>query len=597
MDPETDGNDLQPDSAKTQVEHSQLFLQGIPASEGIAIGPAFLYAVQELIVPIRSASQPNVEIARFYSASEQARLELINLRKSVAERPNGEELAAIFDAHQSMLEDPLLIEKVNTKIASGIIVEQAVAESTRELADMLASMQDELFAARAADVQDVGNRVLRILLGQPDTALNNLQIPSIIIAQDLTPSDTSRLDPELVLGFCTAFGGLTSHSAILARTLGIPALVGMGSGGLEKIRSGDPLLMDGSTGLLIVDPSEASMAEYRERKRRNASLMVGIKENAQAEARTADGFRVEVAANIGEVETALEAVEFGAEGVGLLRTEFLYLNETRAPDEDKQYGIYKEIFTVMGRRPVIVRTMDIGGDKPPSYMPFPKEMNPFLGWRAIRMCMDDSGLFKTQLRAILRAAVGHDIRIMFPMIISLDELLCARGLITQVENELAQEGRQFARGLPVGIMVETPAAAVLVDVLSSASDFFSLGTNDLTQYTLAVDRGNEKVAGLFQPLHPAVLRLIKLTIDQAHSKGRWVGMCGELAGMQKAIPILLGFGLDEFSMASRSVPMAKHLIAKLTRERAREIAAHALSLSTSFEIEDYMKNILDGLEG
>ncbi len=240
--------------------------------------------------------------------------------------------------------------------------------------------------------------------------------------------------------------------------------------------------------------------------------------------------------------------------------------------------------------------MDIGGDKPPSYMPFPQEMNPFLGWRAIRMCMDDTGLFKTQLRAILRAAVGHDIRIMFPMIISLDELLCARGLIAQVESELEEEGKSFARHVPVGIMVETPAAAVMVDILASAADFFSLGTNDLTQYTLAVDRGNEKVAGLFQPLHPAVLRLIKLTIDSAHSKGKWVGMCGELAGMQKAIPILLGLGLDEFSMASRSIPMAKHLIAKLTDERAREIAAQALALPTAVEIETYMKTVLAELE-
>ncbi len=582
-----------------QVPHEvapELFLQGIAASDGIAIGPAFLYAVQELTIPARPPGQPNVEIARFISASERARLELKSLRESVLLRIKGEELAAIFDAHQMMLEDPLLTEKVNTKIASGLTVEQAVAEATRELAELLASMQDELFAARAADVLDVGNRILRILLGLPDTALNNLQAPAIIIAQDLTPSDTARLDPELVLGFCTAVGGLTSHSAILARTLGIPALVGMGANLLETVKLDDSLLMDGSTGLLIVDPTQETVSEYREIKRKKDALMVGIKANAQSEAHTANGRHVEVAANIGEVETALEAVEYGAEGVGLLRTEFLYLSETRAPDEDKQFEIYKEIFNVIGPRPLIIRTLDIGGDKPPSYMPFPKEMNPFLGWRAIRMCMDDTGLFKTQLRAILRSAVGHDIRIMFPMIISLDELLCARGLIAQVENELAEEGKPFAKNVPVGIMVETPAAAILVDVLASASDFFSLGTNDLTQYTLAVDRGNEKVAGLFQPLHPAVLRLIKLTIDSAHSKGKWVGMCGELAGMQKAIPILLGLGLDEFSMASRSIPMAKHLIAKLSDERAQEITAHALSLPTAVEIEDYMKTVLAELE-
>lgn len=574
----------------------ELFLQGIAASDGIAIGPAFLYAIQELTIPTRLPGQPKLEIARFISASEQASLELNSLRESVLLRSQGEQLAAIFDAHLMMLEDPLLTENINAKIESGLIVEQAVADATRELAALLSCMQDELFAARAADVQDVGRRILRILLDLPDTALSNLQAPSIIIAQDLTPSDTARLDPELVLGFCTAFGGLTSHSAILARTLGIPALVGMGAHLLETVELDDSLLMDGSTGLMIVDPTQATVSEYQKLKRKQDAHLLEVKASAQSAAHTANGRHVEVAANIGEVETALEAVEYGAEGVGLLRTEFLYLSETRAPDENKQFEIYQEIFNVLGQRPLIIRTLDIGGDKPPSYMPFPKEMNPFLGWRAIRMCMDDTGLFKTQLRAILRAAVGHDIRIMFPMIISLDELLCARGLIAQAESELEEERKPFAKNVPVGIMVETPAAAILVDILASASDFFSLGTNDLTQYTLAVDRGNEKVAGLFQPLHPAVLRLIKLTIDAAHSKGKWVGMCGELAGMQKAIPILLGLGLDEFSMASRSIPMAKHLIAKLSDERAREISTQALSLSTAIEIEAYMKTVLAELE-
>ncbi len=375
-----------------------------------------------------------------------------------------------------------------------------------------------------------------------DTALSNLHTPSIIIAHDLTPSDTARLDPDLALGFCTAFGGLTSHSAILARTLGLPAIVGMGIELVETVKTGDPLLMDGSSGTLIFSPGEETITHYQKLKQEKESQLLIIKASAQNEARTADGRRVEVAANIGEEATAREAVEFGAEGVGLLRTEFLYLNETHAPDEEKQYRIYKAIFEIMGQRPVIIRTLDIGGDKPPSYMPFPQEMNPFLGWRAIRMCLEDTPLFQTQLRAILRAAVGHDIRIMFPMIISLDELLCARDIIAQIEVELRQEGVEFAEHVPVGIMVETPAAAVLTDILAEAADFFSLGTNDLTQYTLAVDRGNEKVANLYQPLHPAVLRLIKLTIDSAHRKGKWVGMCGELAGMQKAIPILTRYG-------------------------------------------------------
>lgn len=570
-------------------------LQGIAVSDGIAIGPAFYYAFPNLTIPKRLPGQPEDELANFISACAQARVELKSLRESVALRTSGDEFAAIFDAHKLMLDDPMLADRVSQKINDGLIVEQAVSESTQELADLLYGMKDELFAARAMDVQDVGRRILRILLGLPDTALSNLQMPSIIIAQDLTPSDTASLKPELALGFCTAFGGLTSHSAILARTLGLPAIVGMGTSLMNAVKTGDLVLMDGSSGILMLTPGEATITRYQQLKTEKESILAEIKESAQNEARTADGRRVEVAANIGEIKTASEAVEFGAEGVGLLRTEFLYLNEPNAPDEEKQYKIYKAIFNIMDQRPVIVRTLDIGGDKPPSYLPFPQEMNPFLGWRAIRICLEEPDLFKTQLRALLRAATGHNIRIMFPMIIGMDELLSARAVVTQAEAELRNEGKPFAENVPIGIMVETPAAAMLIDLLAVAADFFSLGTNDLTQYTLAVDRGNDKVAGLFQPLHPAVLRLIKQTIDAAHSKGKWVGMCGELAGMHKAIPILLGLGLDEFSMVSRSIPTAKRLIGKLTEEQAQQVAAHALSLNTAGDIETYMKTVLDEL--
>lgn len=303
---------------------------------------------------------------------------------------------------------------------------------------------------------------------------------------------------------------------------------------------------------------------------------------------TANGRRIEVAANIGDAASARDAVVNGAEGVGLLRTEFLYLDEVEPPSEEKQIAVYKEIFEVMGQRPVIVRTLDIGGDKPPSYLPFPQEMNPFLGWRAIRISLDRPELFQTQLRAILRAAVGHRVRIMFPMVSDLEELQAARRAVEDVKAQLAAEKLEFGNDVPVGIMVETPAAAMLVDVLADAADFFSLGTNDLTQYTLAVDRGNATVAKLFQALHPSVLRLIKRTIDLAHARGKWVGMCGELAGMQKAIPILLGLGLDEFSMNPRAIPDAKRLIRQLSDERACEIAEQALQLGTAREIEAYM---------
>ena len=573
----------------------EIHLQGIAASEGIAFGPAFLYIQPDLCPPARTPQKPTVEIGHFHSACEQARGELQALRARVAARPGGGELAAIFDAHELMLDDPLLTERVVEKVQAGMLIEQAVLDATGELAGMLAAMEDELFAARAADIQDVGRRVVRILLGLPDTALNSLKTPSVIVARDLTPSDTANLEPDLALGFCTAEGGLTSHSAILARTLGIPAVVGLGAALLDKVQAGVDLVLDGGAGVVIAHPGEKTAKSYRETRSRLEARMQELKAGAGQLAHTLDGRRVEVAANIGEVETAREAVEFGAEGVGLLRTEFLYLNETRAPSEQQQVDIYRAIFAALDGRPVIIRTLDIGGDKPPSYLPFPEEMNPFLGWRAIRMCLDDPALFKTQLRAILRAAVGHDVRIMFPMIIGLDELRAARALLAEAAGELRAAGQEFAAALPVGIMVETPAAAVLVEQLAEAADFFSLGTNDLTQYTLAVDRGNQKVAGLFQPLHPGVLRMIKLTIDGAHARGKWVGMCGELAGMQKAIPILLGLGLDEFSMAARSIPAAKRLIGRLSDARAREIAAQALSLATAAQIEAFMQGVLQEL--
>ena len=568
--------------------------KGIPASDGIAIGTVFCYIPTKLEIPVCTAGTVDEEMARFDTAREHARGELQNLYDAIEKRA-GKEEASIFEAHQEMLSDPALEGKIREFVEIGQTAEQALVIATEELANLLASMDDELFASRALDVKDVGRRVLRIMLGFPDTALSAVTEPSIIIAEDLTPSDTASLDPKLTLGFITAQGGLTSHSAILARTLGLPAIVGMGDGLLDKVSSGTFIVMDGRTGEMILEPGDETVAHYKQIKVQRDSYLQILKAAAEKDAHTANGRRVEVAANVGEASSARDAMENGAEGIGLLRTEFLYLEDTQPPSEEKQYRIYREIFDVMGTRPVIVRTLDIGGDKPPSYMPFPEEMNPFLGWRAIRISLDEPELFKTQLRAILRAAVGHQARIMFPMVSDLDELRRAREIVETVKRDLLLDSVEFAADVPVGIMVETPAAAVLVDVLAEASDFFSLGTNDLTQYTMAVDRGNAKVSGLFQPLHPAVLRLIRQTIDAGHAKGKWVGMCGELAGMTKAIPILLGFGLDEFSMNPRAIPEAKNLIAKLTDDKAREIAGHAMSFGTAAEIENYMKGVLASL--
>jgi len=569
-------------------------LKGIPASDGISIGPTFCYIPADLAIPDVTPGTVDEEMTRYVAARDRAHSELQELCEIVRERAGAEE-AAIFEAHQVMLGDPALESKVRELVEAGSTAERALDQAVNELAGILAGMGDELFAARALDVKDVGRRILRILLGLPDTALDAVTKPSIIVAEDLTPSDTARLDPQLTLGFVTEQGGLTSHSAILARTLGLPAIVGMGVGLLEKLPSGTMIILDGDTGELIVNPKDKIIERYKKTKQQRERQLQILQEAAEKDAHTSNGRRVEVGANIGEVETARTAVKHGAEGVGLLRTEFLYLEDIQPPSEERQCAAYRAIFEVMGGRPVIVRTLDIGGDKPPSYMPFPQEMNPFLGWRAIRISLEEQDLFKTQLRAILRAAHGHSGLIMFPMISDLDEIRRAREMVELVKEELTRQSIPFSPDVPVGIMVETPAAAMLVDLLAQDSDFFSLGTNDLTQYTLAVDRGNSKVAGLFQPLHPSVLRLIKGTIDAAHSHGKWVGMCGELAGMTNAIPILLGLGLDEFSMSPRAIPAAKDLIGKLSDNKAQQIAAQALSLPTAAEVEAYIQNDLNEL--
>lgn len=566
-------------------------LKGIAAAEGIAVGPAFLYRPVDLAIPRRPAADPAEEMRRFEAARDRTIEELAQIKVGMLARADAE-TAAIFDAHAMMAGDPMLAEAVQTRVQGGSTVEEAVQSASEELAGMLAAMGDELFAARAIDMRDVARRILRILLGVPDTSLNALTEPSIIVAHDLTPSDTASLNPDLTLGFCTAVGGLTSHTAILARTLGIPSVVGLGPAAVSRIETGSPLILNGSEGKVILHPTPEALQQAEIARRELAERRARIEASAGKQATTASGRRVEVAANIGDVDSAKEAARLGAEGVGLLRTEFLYLQDTTPPSEDKQYFAYRAIFEAMDGRPVIVRTLDIGGDKPPAYLKFDPELNPFLGWRAVRISLDDVAMFKTQLRAVLRAAVGHNALIMYPMIIGLTDLRAANAVLETVRAELDAEGIEYARGVPVGIMVETPAAAALADLLIQECDFFSIGTNDLTQYTLAVDRTNERVAHLFQPLHPAVLRLIKQTIDASHAHGKWTGMCGELAGMPKAIPILIGLGLDEFSMSARAVPEAKWLIGQLTDARAREITAHAMSLGTADEIETYMKTVL-----
>jgi phosphoenolpyruvate-protein phosphotransferase len=570
---------------------AQTILEGIPASEGIAIGPAHIFRPADWSIPPRDVLPFDDEWHRYLQARRIAHQELGVLREHLARRVGNDE-AAILDAHRMMLDDPMWEDKVRQRLRQGSIAEQAVAESAHEIAKVLGAMGDELFASRGADVLDVGYRLVRVMLGRPPSSLAEMRSPAVVVADDLTPSDTAQLDPDLALAICTGKGGKTSHSAILARSLGIPAVVGIGAGLLGAVNERVEMIADGDAGRIVISPEPETLKSYQHAKVRLRRRTEMLREQAQVEARTADGRRVEVAANIGDVASARLAVACGAEGVGLLRTEFIYLESKQPPPEEVQVRTYASIFATMGRRPIIVRTLDVGGDKPPHYLPFPEEANPFLGWRAIRVSLDRPDLFRLQLRAVLRASVGYDVRIMLPMVTGLEELSRTRDMLAEVEEGLQRDGLAHASDIPVGIMVETPAAALLVDILASKADFYSLGTNDLTQYTLAVDRGNPVVAGFFQPLHPAMLRIIRGAIDAAHAAGKWIGMCGELAGSPEAIPILLGMGLDEFSMAPNKIPEAKNLIRRIETPRAETIAAEVMTLTTTEQVHRYMREVL-----
>ncbi len=563
-------------------------VRGTPASRGIAIGPAFRFEKAGLTVERRRVDDPYAEWARLEAALRAAREQLEALRASAHEEV-GADQAAIFEAQAMMLADPELLNTVRTAIEQeGLNAEAALADAIEASAQALETLDDPYFRARAADVRDVGDRVLRILLGVAESPTEGLRTPSIILARDLAPSDTVLLDKRLVLGFCTAEGGPTSHTAILARSLGLPAVVGAGEAVLA-IPNGTPLILDGDRGRLIVEPDQRTLAEYEARRSAAATVLRRAQERTHEPAVTRDGHRVEVAANVGNLESAQAALEAGAEGIGLLRTEFLYLERTSLPDEEEQYQVYRAIVEIFGRRPVVLRTLDIGGDKDLPYLDLPHEANPFLGFRAIRLCLARPELLKPQLRAALRAGVGGNLKVMFPMVATVDEVRKARALLEECREELLAEGKAVAEGVEVGIMVEVPSAAVMADRLAEEVDFFSIGTNDLSQYTMAADRTNALVTDLASAFQPAVLRLVRYVIQSAHAKGKWVGMCGELAGEPLAIPILLGLGLDEFSMNGPAIPVAKEILRALTVDEAREIAEDALHLDSAEAVQELVR--------
>jgi phosphocarrier protein FPr len=570
-------------------------LQGIPASEGFVVAPAFIYQPPELDVRRRTVAETDAEIARLQAALGEAGGQLMDLQEEVAQRD--EDVAEIFEFQRMMLEDPTLVERIEDVMRrTSCNAEAAVEQVISEWVTRFESGEDTVMRLRAADVRDAGNRVLRVLLDAEEAQpLSALPEPVIVVAEDLTPSDTARLDREKARGLCTAAGGATSHVAILARMWNLPAVVGLGHTVLQ-IPEQTLLAIDGDAGVVEIDPPPDVIEAYKERREQRAARLAAAMADREAAAITRDGHRVEVVANIGDVASAQEAIEFGAEGVGLLRTEFLYLERATVPDEEEQYQAYRAIADVMGQRPLIIRTLDVGGDKPLPYIDLEPEMNPFLGVRAIRLSLQRPELFQPQLRAILRAGEGYNVKVMFPLIATYDEVVQAKEALQKAQEDLSREEVPHAQNVEVGIMVETPASALEADNIARLVDFFSIGSNDLTQYTLATDRGNKQLGHLFQPLDPAVLRLISRVIDAAHAAGKWAGLCGELAGRRQAIAVLLGLGLDEFSMTPRAIPEAKQIIRSLTLAEAKEVAQQALSLKTASEVSAYLDTVLQQLE-
>ena len=562
--------------------------KGTGASPGIALGRALVIEHSELVIEKKTIENIDKEIQKLESAVKVSKEELTKVKeKALAEL--GEHEAEIFEAHLLVLEDPELIgsaiskirdEKVNADYALNEIKEMFVA--------MFESMDNEYMRERAADIKDVTNRVLRHILGIKVVDLAGLDEEVVLIAHDLTPSDTATMNKNMVLGFLTDIGGRTSHTAIMARTLEIAAVVGLNDI-TKKVKDGDYIVFNGDTGEVIVNPDEETKAKYASLKeefeeyRKSLELLKG-----QASI-TTDGRHVELAGNIGSPNDVEGLIKNDAEGVGLYRTEFLYMDKEDAfPTEEEQYEAYKAVLEGMDNKPIVIRTLDIGGDKELPYFEMESEMNPFLGYRAIRICLDRKDIFKTQLRALYRASVHGKLRIMFPMISSLEELLAAKEVVAEVKDELNAEGVAFANDVEVGMMIEIPSAAVISDVLAKHVDFFSIGTNDLIQYTCAVDRMNQKISHLYNQFNPAVLRLIKMVIDNAHKEGKWVGMCGESAGDQRMIPILLGFGLDEFSMSPISILPARKLITSLSYADMQKFADEVLAMGTAKEIKEYV---------
>ena len=564
--------------------------KGIGASEGISIGKVMLFIEEEMNIPQEKISEVQVgtEIEKLLDAQKKSKLQLISIRDKVKEKM-GEDKAAIFDGHIMLLEDDDLMDEVKDKIkAEKMAASKALDEGVNEYCEMISQLDDAYLREREADLKDVGKRWLKNILGIRMKDLSNLDPETVVVAYDLTPSDTAQLDLKNAVGFITEIGGKTSHSAIMARSLELPAVVGV-KDALKEMADGASIVMNGEVGEIIIEPDAEILKDYTEKREAYLKEKEELKKLIDEEAVTADGHKVEFWGNIGSPEDIDAVLEAGATGVGLYRTEFLFMNSDHLPTEEEQYKAYRVVAEKLQGKPVTIRTMDIGGDKELPYMDLPKELNPFLGWRAIRISLVKQDIFKTQLRAILRASAYGQVKIMYPMVTSINEVRKANEILDECKRELDEIGKKYDKDIKVGIMVETPSVAIISYKFAKEVDFFSIGTNDLTQYFLAVDRGNELVASLYDSFNPAVLEAIQKVIDAGHDRNISVSMCGEFAGDRRATELLLGMGLDAFSMSASSVLQVKKKIRNSSYEKAQKYRDEILALNTPEEVLENLR--------
>ncbi len=577
-------------------KNKMLMLKGIPAAPGITIGRAYLLDSEEISVVKRRIRVEDIpaEVIRFRNALSKTKREILAIKEKIS-KEMGVEHGEIFSAHILVLEDVVLIDEVLARLKKEkVCVEAVFLEVIKKYINAFLKMDDEYLRERISDITDVGKRILKNIVGVQTNVLSELKKPAVVIAYDLSPSDTATMHKKNVIGFATDIGGRTSHTAIMAKSLEIPAVVGL-EGVTKKVKNGDLIIVDGINGAVIIKPDRNTVRRYEAEKRAFATFEKTLAALRNLPAKTKDGHKVILSANI-ELPEEIPSLKYhGAEGIGLYRTEYFYMNKPGFPTEEEQYNSYKEVAEKMSPDSTIIRTLDLGGDKFLSQLDVPKEMNPYLGWRAIRFCLAKPDIFKIQLRAILRASVYGKLRIMYPMISGLEELRKANKILEEVKNELKRRRIAFDKDIEVGAMIEVPSAAITSDILADEVDFFSIGTNDLIQYALAVDRVNEKIAYLYEPAHPAVLRLVKNIIDNGHSKGIWVGMCGEMAAVPSLALVLLGMGLDEFSISPIVLPEIKKVIRSVTFNEAKRIAHKALTLSTGSEVESYVTSKLKEL--